>query len=150
MSARYRADENKLLLEAIDLRLAPWVIAENLNKLRCNIERRLVRTAKGVGLRMLSVIKLQARGEFAPSIIPGDHGQTEAYIARRSDEAFQRVMAAAISNGVEHASIGVKKDDTPFVGKFIHAAPMFSGCSSSSAMCVEAAGIDPVGDSLLA
>lgn len=142
--ARFTEEEDRLIIAGRERRIPSFVIAHALTVLLSNVERHTVRHARAVTDRVAILYE-------RPSLLPNNEPErAEESEGERQDTAFQQVMRAAIARGAERAHLGIKKDDTPFVGRFIHSPPMFSGCSSSSALCVDAAGIDPIGDSLLA
>lgn len=105
--------------------------AITINKLPDNIERGIRRSPKAIRLQRvrMGITTRKAFGNATPI--------SEETTSRQCDDQFQAAMNRAIREGTEHATIGVVKDDTPFVGKMIHPEPPMSCCASSSALCAE-------------
>lgn len=71
-------------------------------------------------------------------VADGQETEITARLDRReADIEFQHAMRTAIKAGVEHAPIGIVKDDTPISPMHFQQSPRSSWCSSSAGLCAD-------------
>jgi hypothetical protein len=91
-------------------------------------------------LAQTRILGLKARTHKRPELPPFEFDGAEGARKRiiKQDVAFQKAMIRAIEAGLEHAVVGVFKDDTPCNPTVFHPDRTHrSSCGSSAAQCSE-------------